>query len=123
MLQAMAKRIGATITEVAASHAVFMTQPKVVADVIDEAARKGSVEARWFGHAPCADISSFKVKNENTARRMDHPAVCFESVSLQRPQTTAGCLVEAVIRQRTARALLRYDQGGRGMSGFRLIRI
>ena len=41
MLQAMAKRIGATITEVAASHAVFMTQPKVVADVIDEAARKG----------------------------------------------------------------------------------
>jgi len=46
MLQAMAKRIGATVTEVAASHAVFMTQPKVVADVIDEAARKGSVEAR-----------------------------------------------------------------------------
>ncbi|RWB97388.1 MAG: alpha/beta hydrolase [Mesorhizobium sp.] len=46
MLQAMAKRIGATITEVAASHAVFMTQPKVVADVIDEAARKGSVEAQ-----------------------------------------------------------------------------
>ena len=46
MLHAMAKRIGAKITEVAASHAVFMTQPKVVADVIDEAARKGSVEAR-----------------------------------------------------------------------------
>jgi pimeloyl-ACP methyl ester carboxylesterase len=46
MLQAMAKRIGATITEVAASHAVFMTEPKVVADVIDEAARKGSVEAQ-----------------------------------------------------------------------------
>jgi hypothetical protein len=46
MLQAMAKRIGATITEVAASHAVFMTQPNVVADVIDGAARKGSVEAR-----------------------------------------------------------------------------
>ena len=42
----MAKRIGAKITEVAASHAVFMTQPRVVADVIDEAARKGSVEAR-----------------------------------------------------------------------------
>jgi pimeloyl-ACP methyl ester carboxylesterase len=46
MLQAMAKRIGATITEVPASHALFMTQPKVVADVIDEAARKGSVEAQ-----------------------------------------------------------------------------
>ena len=46
MLQSMAKRIGAKITEVAASHAVFMTQSKVVADVIDEAARKGSVEAR-----------------------------------------------------------------------------
>jgi hypothetical protein len=45
MLQAMAKRIGATITEVAPSHAVFMTQPKVVADVIDEAAKR-SVEAR-----------------------------------------------------------------------------
>ena len=39
MLQAMAKRIGAKVTEVSASHAVFMTQPKVVADVIDGAAR------------------------------------------------------------------------------------
>lgn len=46
MLQAMAKRIGATVTEVAASHAVFMTQPKVVADVIDEAARQSSSETR-----------------------------------------------------------------------------
>ena len=45
MLQAMAERIGARITEVAASHALFMTQPKVVADVIDEAARQGSVAA------------------------------------------------------------------------------
>ncbi len=43
MLQAMAKRIGATITEVAASHAVFKTQPKVVADTIDGAARQMSV--------------------------------------------------------------------------------
>lgn len=42
MLQAMAKRIGATITEVPASHAVFKTQPKVVADVIDQAARQVS---------------------------------------------------------------------------------
>jgi pimeloyl-ACP methyl ester carboxylesterase len=44
MLQAMAKRIGASVTEVKASHAVFMTQPKVVADVIDQAAR-GAVKA------------------------------------------------------------------------------
>jgi pimeloyl-ACP methyl ester carboxylesterase len=46
MLQDIAKRIGAKVTEVAASHAVFMTQPKVVADVIDEAARQGTVAAR-----------------------------------------------------------------------------
>lgn len=39
MLQYMAKRIGAKITEVDASHALFMTQPKVIADVIDEAAK------------------------------------------------------------------------------------
>ena len=42
MLHAMAKRIGADITEVPASHAVFKTQPKVVADVIDRAARQAS---------------------------------------------------------------------------------
>lgn len=46
MLQAMAERIGAKVTEVPASHAVFMTQPKVVADVIDEAARQVSVGTR-----------------------------------------------------------------------------
>ena len=40
MLRHMATRIGAKITEVPASHAVFMTQPKVVADVIDSAARQ-----------------------------------------------------------------------------------
>ena len=39
MLQDMAKRIGAKVTEVDASHALFMTQPKVIADVIDEAAK------------------------------------------------------------------------------------
>ena len=44
MLRAMAKRIGARITEVPASHAVFMTQPKVVADVIDRAARAARTE-------------------------------------------------------------------------------
>jgi pimeloyl-ACP methyl ester carboxylesterase len=38
MLQAMATRIGARITEVSASHALFMTQPKAIADVIVEAA-------------------------------------------------------------------------------------
>jgi pimeloyl-ACP methyl ester carboxylesterase len=41
-LQAMARRMGAKITEVKASHALFMTQPKVVADVIDEAARNAA---------------------------------------------------------------------------------
>lgn len=46
MLHAMAERIGAKVTEVAASHAVFKTQPKVVADVIDEAARQGLAEAQ-----------------------------------------------------------------------------
>jgi pimeloyl-ACP methyl ester carboxylesterase len=38
MLQTMAKRIGASVTEVKASHAVFMTQPKSVAAVIELAA-------------------------------------------------------------------------------------
>lgn len=42
MLHDMARRIGAKVTEVPASHAVFMTQPKVVADVIDKAARQVS---------------------------------------------------------------------------------
>lgn len=46
MLQAMAERIGARITKVAASHALFMTQSKTVADVIDEAARQGSAAAK-----------------------------------------------------------------------------
>lgn len=39
MLLTMAERIGATITEIEASHAVFMTQPKRVADVIHRAAQ------------------------------------------------------------------------------------
>lgn len=39
MLNAMARRIGARVTRVKASHAVFLTQPKVVAIVIDQAAR------------------------------------------------------------------------------------
>ncbi len=42
MLRHMAKRINAKTTEVAASHAVFMTQAKVVADVIDDAAKTAS---------------------------------------------------------------------------------
>lgn len=46
MLRHMAKRINATVTEVAASHAVFMTQPKVVADVIDRAAKAAIPAAR-----------------------------------------------------------------------------
>jgi pimeloyl-ACP methyl ester carboxylesterase len=39
MLHSMARRIGAEITEVKASHALFMTQPTAIADVIDKAAR------------------------------------------------------------------------------------
>jgi pimeloyl-ACP methyl ester carboxylesterase len=39
MLQHMAKRIGATVTDVPGSHALFMTQAAVVADVIVTAAR------------------------------------------------------------------------------------
>jgi hypothetical protein len=46
MLQAMAKPIGASIKEVKASHAVFMTQPQAVAEVIDEAARSAAKAAR-----------------------------------------------------------------------------
>lgn len=46
MLQHMAKRINARVTEVPASHAVFMTQPKVVADVIDRAAKEAAAAAR-----------------------------------------------------------------------------
>jgi pimeloyl-ACP methyl ester carboxylesterase len=46
MLHSMARRIGAQITEVSASHALFMTQPKVIADVIDEAARNSAGAAK-----------------------------------------------------------------------------
>jgi len=46
MLQDMAKRIGAKVTNVKASHALFMTQAKVIADVIDEAAREGARASR-----------------------------------------------------------------------------
>jgi pimeloyl-ACP methyl ester carboxylesterase len=45
MLLHMAERIGAKITKVSASHAVFMTQPKVVADTINRAARSVSQSA------------------------------------------------------------------------------
>jgi pimeloyl-ACP methyl ester carboxylesterase len=40
MLDAMAKRIGASVTKLKASHAVFKTQAKAVADVIDRAAQE-----------------------------------------------------------------------------------
>jgi hypothetical protein len=46
MLRTMAERIGAEITEVKASHAVFMTQPGAVADVIEKAARAAGAAAR-----------------------------------------------------------------------------
>ena len=46
MLQHMARRIGATITTVPASHAVFLTQPDAVADVIVTAAENAVASRR-----------------------------------------------------------------------------
>lgn len=46
MLVHMAERIGADITRVSASHAVFMTQPKVVAGTIDRAANEAARKIR-----------------------------------------------------------------------------
>ena len=46
MLHKMAERAGARITEVDASHALFMTQPKAIADVIDGAAKETSAAAQ-----------------------------------------------------------------------------
>ena len=46
MLHKMAERIGARVTEVKASHAVFMTQAKAVADVIDRAAQSTGAAVR-----------------------------------------------------------------------------
>jgi pimeloyl-ACP methyl ester carboxylesterase len=46
MLQHMATRIGAKITEVAASHALFLTQADVVSDVIVTASRDAALAAR-----------------------------------------------------------------------------
>jgi pimeloyl-ACP methyl ester carboxylesterase len=46
MLLHMAKRIGANVTKVSASHAVFMTQPKQVADTIDRAAKEAASRAK-----------------------------------------------------------------------------
>jgi pimeloyl-ACP methyl ester carboxylesterase len=39
LLRSTARRIGATTTEISGSHVVFLTQPKAVAEVIDQAAR------------------------------------------------------------------------------------
>ncbi|HET6389348.1 alpha/beta fold hydrolase [Hyphomicrobium sp.] len=46
MLQKMAQRIGARITEVKASHALCFTRPDVVADVIDRAAQGAEAAVR-----------------------------------------------------------------------------
>lgn len=37
--RAMAKRAGASVTEQSGSHAIYVSQPKVVADVIEKAAQ------------------------------------------------------------------------------------
>lgn len=44
MLIQMAERINAKITKVSASHALFMTQPTVIADTIDQAAKAASAK-------------------------------------------------------------------------------
>jgi len=46
MLIHMAERIGANITKVSASHAVFMTQPKVVAGAIERAAKESARKSK-----------------------------------------------------------------------------
>jgi pimeloyl-ACP methyl ester carboxylesterase len=46
MLIHMAERIKAKITKVSASHALFMTQPGIVADTIDQAAKAVSAKAQ-----------------------------------------------------------------------------
>ncbi len=46
MLQHMAKRAGAQVTDVAASHALYVTQPGVVSDVIVTAARNAAAGPR-----------------------------------------------------------------------------
>jgi pimeloyl-ACP methyl ester carboxylesterase len=45
MVRHMAQRMGAKVTEVSGSHAVFVSQPKVVADVIEMAAQNAEVAA------------------------------------------------------------------------------
>ncbi len=46
MLIHMAERIGAKITKVSASHALFMTQPAVISDTIDQAAKATSAKSQ-----------------------------------------------------------------------------
>ena len=46
MLLHMAERIGAKVTKVSASHALFVTQPKIIADTIDQASREVSAKIR-----------------------------------------------------------------------------
>jgi pimeloyl-ACP methyl ester carboxylesterase len=38
--RAMSKRAGATVVEVMGSHAIYVSQPKAVADIIEQAATK-----------------------------------------------------------------------------------
>lgn len=46
LLRSTARRIGAATTEVRGSHVVFLTQPKAVADVIEQAAKGASAAAK-----------------------------------------------------------------------------
>lgn len=48
MLIHMAERIGAKITKVSVNHALFITQPPVIADTIDQAAKATSAKNRPY---------------------------------------------------------------------------
>jgi hypothetical protein len=45
----MAERIGATVTETPGSHAIYVSNPEAVADLITEAARSALREAATVG--------------------------------------------------------------------------
>jgi pimeloyl-ACP methyl ester carboxylesterase len=44
--RAMSKRAGATVVEVKGSHSVYVSQPKAVADLIEQAAKSVALAAR-----------------------------------------------------------------------------
>lgn len=58
LLRQMSQRIGATTTEIRGSHVVFITHPKAVADVIDQAARQAlDPRRRQSGRTPSSVLA------------------------------------------------------------------